>query len=425
MAQEVETPAPPRQQRSPAAPPAESTSQESGNEAPRKPGLSPRVRIVAIVVAVVALLGGFLYWLHARNFEDTDDAQVDGHLNPVSAKVDGTVLSVSPDVEDNHPVQAGEVLVQLDPVTYQAEVARAEAEVARLTATAAAAQAQVPVTSANATGQLQIAQATLGQARDAVGTERANLNATRAKVQQADAVYRRAEADRQRYESLLAKQEVSRSEYGAREADAKTAQATLEAARADVIAAENRVRQAEGKVVQQQADLLRARSAPEQITAAREQSGSAGASLASAKAQLTIARINLANTRLVAPVAGIVGRKSVEVGQRIQTGQPLLTVIQTNDLWVTANFKETQLELMHPGQEATIHVDSYDRDYRGKIESIAGATGARFSLLPPENATGNFVKVVQRLPVRIRFDARQKIEDLRPGMSVDAKVRVR
>jgi membrane fusion protein (multidrug efflux system) len=426
MAQEVEE-APPAA-RTPAAPRPEAaspTSPTSPSEPATRRGLSPRVRIIAAVIAAVAIVGGLLYWLHARNFEDTDDAQIDGHLNPISAKVDGTVVSVSPELQDNRFVNAGTVLVQLDPATYQAELDRAQSEVTRLEATAAAAQAQVPVTSANATGQLQIAQAGLGQARDAVATERANVTAARARVQQAEAVYRRAEADRQRYESLLAKQEVSRSEYGAREAESKTAQAALEAARADVVAAENRVRQAESKVAQGQADVLRARSAPEQIEAARAQSGSASAGLASARAQLAIAKLNLDHTKVIAPVSGYVGRSTVEVGQRVQTGQPLLTLIQTNDLWVTANFKETQLERMRPGQEATIHVDSYDRDYKGKVESLAGATGARFSLLPPENATGNFVKVVQRLPVRIRFEPGQDLKDLRPGMSVVAKVRVR
>ncbi|HEV7515232.1 MAG TPA: HlyD family secretion protein [Thermoanaerobaculia bacterium] len=429
MAQEVEAAPPPRQRRdedarSQAAPRPETTGLETNGAEPKR-GLSPRVRILGIVVAAIVILGGVLYWLHARNFEETDDAQIDGHLNPISSKVDGTVLRVSPEVQDNHLVHAGDVLVEIDPATYQAELDRAQAEVARLQATAAAAQAQVPVTAANATGQLEIAQAGLGQARDAVGTERANLVAARAKVQQAEAIYRQREADRARYEKLIAKQEVSRSEYGAREAEARTAQAALEAARADVVAAENRVRQAESKVTQQQADVLRARSAPEQIAAAREQSGSANAGLASAQAQLAIARLNLDHTKIIAPVSGLIGRSSVEVGQRVQTGQPLFTIIQTDDLWVTANFKETQLENVRPGQPATVHVDTYNRDYNAKVESLAGATGARFSLLPPENATGNFVKVVQRLPVRIRFDPGQDLKDLRPGMSVLAKVRVR
>jgi membrane fusion protein (multidrug efflux system) len=429
MAQEVEVAPPPRQRRdedarSQASPRPEATAPEPNGAAPKR-GLSPRVRIIGIVVAILVVLGGVLYWFHARNFEETDDAQIDGHLNPISSKVDGTVLSVSPELQDNHLVHAGDLLVQIDPATYQAEFDRAQAEVARLQATAAAAQAQVPVTAANATGQLQIAQAGLGQARDAVGTEQANLVAARAKVQQADAVYRQREADRKRYESLIAKQEVSRSEYGAREADARTAQAALEAARADVVAAENRVRQAQSKVTQQQADVLRARSGPEQVQAAREQSGSANAGLASAKAQLAIAKLNLDHTKVIAPVSGYIGRSSVEVGQRVQTGQPLFTIIQTNDLWVTANFKETQLELVRPGQPVTLHVDTYGRDYSGEVESLAGATGARFSLLPPENATGNFVKVVQRLPVRIRFDPGQDLKDLRPGMSVLAKARVR
>ncbi|HTQ78980.1 MAG TPA: HlyD family secretion protein [Thermoanaerobaculia bacterium] len=427
MAQEVETAAP-RQREQTSSRPAASNRQEQpqAGEETRSRGLSSRVRIIAIVVAIVVVLGGLLYWLHARNWEDTDDAQIDGHLNPVSSRIDGTVLTVSPEVEDNHYVKEGTVLVEIDPATYQAEFDRATAEVARLEATAAAARADVPITSANATGQLQGAQAALSQASDAVGTERANLAAARAKVQQAEAVHNRAEADRQRYEGLLAKQEISRSEYGQREADARTSLAALEATKAEVAAAEKRVEQAEGKVSQQRADLLRARSAPQQIQAAQERSGSAGASLESARAQLAIAKLNLGHAKIVAPVSGVIGRKSVEVGQRVQTGQPLFTIIQLDDVWVTANFKETQLELMRPGQSVVVRSDTYGKDYNGKVESIAGATGARFSLLPPENATGNFVKVVQRIPVRVRLDKGQDPEHLlRPGMSVDAKVRVR
>lgn len=429
MAQEVQEVAP--RERQPAVAqkpsPGEAGTRPGTTEEPAaKRGLSPRVRIIGAIIAIVVVLGGVLYWLHSRNFEETDDAQIDGHLSPISAKVDGTVLAISPELEDNHPVKEGTVLVEIDPATYQAQMDRAQAEVARLKASAAAARADVPVTSANATGQLQVAQAAVAQARDAVATERANLNAARAKVQQAEAAHTRAEADRQRYESLLAKQEVSRSEYGAREADARTTQAALEAARADVTAAQAKIQQAEGKVAQQQADLLRARSAPQQIQAAEERSGSAGAGLASAQAQLEIARLDLGHTKIIAPVSGVVGRKSVEVGQRVQTGQPLFTLIQLDNLWVTANFKETQLAHVRPGQAVTIHSDTYGKDYTGKVESIAGATGARFSLLPPENATGNFVKVVQRLPVRVRLDPGQDPNHLlRPGMSVVAKVEVR
>jgi membrane fusion protein (multidrug efflux system) len=192
------------------------------------------------------------------------------------------------------------------------------------------------------------------------------------------------------------------------------------------MAAQARVAQARASVAQQQANVARARTAPQQIAAVQARSGSANAELARAEAQLATAKLSLSYTRIVAPVSGLIGRKSVESGQRVQPGQELLTIVQLDDVWITANFKETQLRRMRPGQPAEIHVDAYGIDLPGKVESIAAATGSRFSLLPPENASGNFVKVVQRLPVRIRLDRGQDPQHpLRPGMSVDAKVKVR
>jgi len=411
MAQETETPTAERPAADDAAP---------GRR------LSPRAWMIIAVVAVAAVLGGVLYWLHSRQYEDTDNAAIDGHLHPISARVAGTVSAVAPGVEDNREVKAGAVLVEVDPADYQAQYDQAAADVARLQASAAASQAEVPVAAANATGQLQIAQAMLGQAGDAVAAARAALQAARARLAQAEANAKRAEDDRARYENLLAKQEVSRSEYDRRATEARTTADQVTAARADVAAAEQQIAAAEGKVTQQQADVLRARSAPQQIDVARARSGSAAADLKRAQAQLEIAKLNVDRTKIIAPVSGIVGRRSVEVGQRVQPGQELLTIIEPGDVWVTANFKETQLADVRPGQPATIHVDTYGRDYSGHVESIAAATGARFSLLPPENATGNFVKVVQRLPVRIRLDKGQdQGHPLRPGMSVGAKIKVR
>jgi membrane fusion protein (multidrug efflux system) len=395
------------------------------DEKPRR-RLSPRARVAIAVVTVAAILGGILWWLHARQYETTDDAEIDGHLHPISAKADGTVIIVNPQAEDNRFVQAGTLLIQLDPASYQAQYDQAGAEVARIQANAAASQAEVQIASANATGQIQIAEAMLSQARDAVAAARANLQAARARLAQAIANAKRAEDDRARYEALVAKQEISRSEYDRRSTEARTAQDQVIAARSDMAAAEQQISAADGKVAQQQADLLRARSAPSQITAAEARSSSASADLKRAQAQLEIARLNLGHTKLIAPVSGIIGRRSVEIGQRVQTGQELLTIIELDEVWVTANFKETQLANVRSGQPATIHVDTYARDYNGHVESIAAATGARFSLLPPENATGNFVKVVQRLPVRIRIDKGQDREHLlRPGMSVNATVKVR
>lgn len=393
--------------------------------APRK-GLPRRFRLLAVAAVAVLAAAAVLYWLHARQYEDTDDAQVDGDIHPISARINGTVASVAPQVADNRYVAAGTVLIDVDPADYQAAVASAQAEVDRLRANAAASGAEVPVQSANALGQLRVAEAALAQARQAVLTESANSTAARSRIDQAQATAAKTEADRQRYANLLAKQEISRSEYDQRAADARTAQAALDGARADEAAAEGRVAQARGNVAQQQAALDKARTAPQQIAEVRARLGSANADLARAEAQLATAKLNLSYTRIVAPVSGIIGHSSVESGQRVQPGQELLTIVELDTVWITANFKETQLRLMHPGQLANVHVDSYGIDLPCHVESIAAATGARFSLLPPENASGNFVKVVQRMPVRIRLDRGQDPrQTLRPGMSVDVAVKVR
>jgi membrane fusion protein (multidrug efflux system) len=395
------------------------------DQAPRR-GLPPRFRLVAVLAVAVLAVAGVLYWLHSRQYEDTDDAEVDGHIHPISARINGTIVAVNPQVEENRSVTAGTLLVDVDPADFKAEVDRAQAEVDRLRANAAASGAEVPVQSANAVGQLRVAEAMVAQARQGVGTELANLEAARARVAQAQAGYTRSEADRERYANLFQKQEISRSEYDQRATEARTAEAALAAAKADVTAAGARVAQARANVAQQEANLGKARTAPQQIAEVQQRFGSATAELARALAQLETARLNLSYTHVAAPASGIVGRKNVEIGQRVQPGQELMTVIQLDDVWVTANFKETQLRLIRPGQPAEVHVDTYGVDLSGHVESIAAATGARFSLLPPENATGNFVKVVQRLPVRIRLDHGQDPQrPLRPGMSVNATVKVR
>jgi membrane fusion protein, multidrug efflux system len=407
----------PAEERPPGQPPQDS--------APRR-GMPRRFRVAAVAAVAVLAVAAVLYWLHARQYEDTDDAQVDGHIHPISARINGTIAAVNPQVEENRTVAAGTFLVEIDPADFKAEAARAQAEVDRLRASAAASQADVPVVAANANGQLRVAEAAVAQARQAVATELANLGAARARVEQAQATWTWAEGDRQRYANLLAKQEISRSEYDQKLTAARTAQGALDAARADVVAAEGRVAQARANVAQQEAGLGKARTAPQQIAESRARSGSADADRARAEAQLETARLNLSYTHIVAPVSGIVGRKNVEVGQRVQPGQELLTIVQLDDVWVTANFKETQLRLLRPGQPAEVHVDTYGIDLPGRVESIAPATGAKFSLLPPENASGNFVKVVQRLPVRLRLDRPQDPRrPLRPGMSVDARVKVR
>jgi membrane fusion protein, multidrug efflux system len=379
---------------------------------------------VIVVLVVAAVVAGS--WLYFGSYEATDDAQVDGHLNPISARISGTVLSVNPEVEDNHYVKAGTVLAEIDPADLQAEVDRARADYERLKASAVAAQQDVAVTSSNSTGKLNLADASVREASDSIATEKASLDAAQARVVQAEAGYSRAEADRQRYERLLAKREISQSEYDRIATEATTDHAAVNAAHADLEAAGRRIGQAENRLVERKADLFAAHTAPEQIKSAIARAAAAASEADRARAQLTTAELNLSYTKIIAPVSGVIGRKSIEVGQRIQPGQQLLSIVPVDDVWITANFKETQLRKMHAGQSVTVHLDSYDRDYHGRIEDLGGATGSRFSLLPPENATGNYVKVVQRVAVRILLDQGENSDHLlRPGMSVEAKVKLR
>ncbi|HTC95593.1 MAG TPA: HlyD family secretion protein [Terriglobales bacterium] len=396
--------------------------------------LTPRQKIVEAVkrrpaifalalVAVVALVLGS--WLYFSSYEETDDAQVDGHLDPISARISGTVVSVNPSVEDNHFVAAGTVLAEIDPADYQAEVDRARAEYQRLQASASAAQQDITVTSSGSAGRLNLSQAAVHEAQDSIASERAALDAAQARLAQAEAGYSRAEADRQRYERLLAKHEISQSEYDRIATESSTDREAVNAARAELVAAQIRVTQAESRLAERKADVLVAGSAPEQVKSSIAKAAAAVSEADRARAQLTTAELNLSYSKIIAPVSGIIGRKVVEVGQRVQPGQQLLDIIPVDDVWVTANFKETQLKKMRPGQPVTIHLDSYDRDYHGQLDAIGGATGSRFSLLPPENATGNYVKVVQRIPVRILLSPGEDSDHLlRPGMSVEAHVKL-
>jgi len=381
-------------------------------------------RPVFVLAALVLLIAGAVaLWFYLGSYESTEDAEIDGHLNPVSARIAGTISRVNPDVVNNHYVTAGTVLAEIDPADFQAEQDRAAAEQKRLLASATAARQDVAVTTSGAGARLQAAEAAVTEATDAVATETATLEVDQARIAQAEKNATRSEADRQRYERLLAKREISQSEYDRIATQAATDNEGLNAARAEYVAAQQRVKQAESRMAQRKADLLAARSAPEQIASTQAKAAAASSDATRAQAQLTTAELNLGYTRIIAPVSGIVGRKSLEVGQRVQPGQQLLIIVPVDDIWVTANFKETQLRKMKPGQPVTVHVDSYNRDYKGHVEALGAATGSRFSLLPAENATGNYVKVVQRVPVRILLDAKENSDQmLRPGMSVEAKV---
>ena len=382
--------------------------------------------LLALLVLLAVVAGAVTLAIYLNSYESTDDAEVDGHLDPISARISGTIIHVNPDVLDDHYVTAGTVLAEIDPADFEADRDRAQAEYQRLQAGAASARQDIVVTSSSSNGRLQVARAAVNEAADSIASEKAVLDAAQARVSQAESNYIRAEADRQRYERLLAKREISQSEYDRIATQSATDRDAVNVARADYAAAQQGVDQAESRLEQRKADLLAAQSAPEQIASSQSKAEAATSDADRAKAQLSTAELNLSYTKIIAPVSGIVGRKSVEVGERVQPGQQLLTIVPVDDVWITANFKETQLKKMRPGQPVTIHLDSFDGDYRGHVDAMGGATGSRFSLLPPENATGNYVKVVQRVPVRIVLDAGENANHLlRPGMSVEANVHFR
>jgi membrane fusion protein, multidrug efflux system len=385
------------------------------------------LRWILLITFAAAAAGGLVtWWLHAQRFESTDDAQIEGHLNSISARINGNVAYINPDIENNRYVEAGTLLLELDPNDYQVALDHAKADLVRRQAAARSAALNVPITNANAYSQLHAAEAALNEAAATVDAEEANLASIRHKVEQDEALYARAERDRARYQALVDKREISRSEYDARETEAIAAAQALASDRALVTSGEQRVIQARSRVAQKQAEIEAGRTAPQQVNEAEARLQSSLGETDQAKAGVRTAQLNLQYTKIYAPVSGVIGRKTVEVGQHIQPGQTLLTVVPLDDIWVTANFKETQLKFMRPGQPVRIHVDAFDRDIDGAVENLPGASGTLFSLLPPENASGNFVKVIQRLPVRIRFNRNQDSQHtLRPGMSVEPTVTVR
>jgi membrane fusion protein (multidrug efflux system) len=390
-----------------------------------------RVR-VAIGVVFLLLLGAGVWAWSTSGRESTDDAQVDAHLTQVAARVGGTVTKVA--VDDNQLVEAGTLLVQLDPRDYQVAVDKAKAELADAEANALAAQSSVPITSTTAASNVTTARGGITQAQSGVAASEKEVEASKARLVTAQARLREAEAnatksarDVERLRGLLAKDEVSHQTFDAATATAEAQKATVDSVRSQVQEAEAGIRVSESKLAQSHAseeqahaEMRTAQTGTSQVTATKARASAAEAHAQQARATLAQAELNLEYTTIKAPVRGIVSRKGVNPGQVVQSGQPLLAIVQIDDVWVTANFKETQLKQMRPGQRAVVEVDAYGgREYKGKVDSIAGATGARFSLLPPENATGNFVKVVQRVPVKIVLDPGQDPEHLlRPGMSV-------
>jgi membrane fusion protein, multidrug efflux system len=386
----------------------------------------PRFRMSLILGVIVLLIAGIFLWRYFTSYESTDDAQVDGHVNSISARISGHVARLN--VQDNQYVEAGTVLVEIDPTDYRVAVERAQADYNDARATADAASVNVPVTSVNTESQVSSADADVLNAQAGIKAARQQLEAAKANLQQADANNVKAQNDLGRYKQLVEKQEISQQQYDQAVAAARAGEATVEAARATADAAASQVIQAQGKLAQAQAGQRAAGTGPNQIAITRSRAQSALAAAARKKADLDQAQLNLTYTKIVAPVAGIVSNRTVEIGENVAAGQALMNLIplEGNDIWVTANFKETQLRDMRAGQKATIFVDATGKKYNGHVDSVAGASGARFSLLPPENATGNYVKVVQRIPVKIVFEPGEtKGHELRPGMSVEPKVWIR
>jgi membrane fusion protein (multidrug efflux system) len=386
---------------------------------------SSRRAILAVVVALLVLVAIGIWWRSTYS-EDTDDAQVNGHLIQVSSRIAGEVLKV--DVEENQVVKAGDVIAELDPADYQVAVENAEAALASAQANAAAANVNVPITTVNTGSNLRSAGADVSGTRAAVEQAERQLESAHARVAQAQANSVKAQADLARYKPLVEKDVISKQQFDAAVAAADATKAALADARAGEQAAADGVKVARERETQAQAGLKYAETGPQQVAAQSARARQALAQVQQAQAQLDQAKLNLSYTKIVAPAAGIITRKSVEINQNLAPGQNLLTLVSLEDLWVTANFKETQLKHMAAGQPVEIAVDATGKTYHGKVTQIGGATGSVLSLFPPENATGNYVKVVQRVPVRVDFtDLKNEDPDhlLRPGLSVEPKVRVK
>jgi len=378
-------------------------------------------RIAVVIAVLILLVVGFFLYRYFTSYESTDDAQVDGHVNSVSARITGHVTKLN--VLDNQYVTAGTVLVEIDPTDYQVAYDRAKADFEDAQAAASAAGVNVPVTSVNTTSQVSSTEADVNSARAGIQVAKQQFEAAKAQLQEAEANNVKAQNDLVRYKQLVDKQEISQQQYDQAIASAKASAAAVEAARATADAAQQQVTQAEGKLVQAQASQSYAETAPRQMQIIRSRAAEALAAAQLKKADLDQAALNLQYTKIVAPVNGVVSDRTVEVGQNVAPGQELMKIINLDDVWITANFKETQLRRMQVGQRVTIEVDANGRSYEAKVDSVAGASGARFSLLPPENATGNYVKVVQRIPVKLVLDpGANNDHQLRPGMSVNPKV---
>jgi membrane fusion protein (multidrug efflux system) len=393
-----------------------------------------KIRFIVLAVLVVAIIASIPIYSYYAARESTDDAQVDGHLVPISARVSGTVLEVL--VKDNEQVKTGQTLVKLDPADYQVALAQAQAQLATAQATTSESKVNVPLTNINTLSQVDTSKTQSDQARAAVNSAQqaanqaqASIGSARATLEARQADYEKAQKDLARFKDLVAKDEISKQEYDAADAAARAGAANLAAAEANVTVAQRNFDKAMADLGEAKARLNTAlvlerqeaqvRPRQQEATEARYQQ-----SLAEAQqrdADVKQAQLNLSYTELKAPVDGVVSKKTAEPGMHLAAGEEIMALVPLDDVWITANFKETQLRKMRVGQKVEIEVDTYggSRKYRGHIQSIAAASGSKFSLLPPENATGNYVKVVQRVPVKILLDQGENQDhSLLPGMSV-------
>jgi len=402
--------------------------------APPKKRRIGRTLVVLLVVVVVACAGYYM-WRYFNTYESTDDAQIDGHINAVSARISGNVLEIR--AEDEQVVKAGDVVVRIDPRDYEVAVAKAEADLRDAEAALESSRIDIPITATNTASQLKTANSSRADAAAFLLGAQRQLGAARDRLASAEALVRDAEAnvkktsdDVARYKLLVDKNEIPRQQYDTAVAQAASAEATLDSRKAavreaeqNIAVAESSIEQASQRIPQADATIESAMTAPKQVQVSEARAKSAAAQVAQKKALLDQAKLNLSYCTIVAPVNGIVGKKTVELGENVSPGEQLMAVVPLDDIWVTANFKETQLSRMNPGQRVRFSVDASGKEYNGKLQAVGGASGSRFSLLPPENATGNYVKVVQRIPVRINLEPGQNDDHrLRPGMSVDPKV---
>lgn len=398
-------------------------AENSTTPQPAYPGRHPYQRWIIVATVIVVLVASIFLWRYFSGFESTDDAQVDVHLYPVSARISGYVVAV--DAQDNQYVKEGDTLVEIDPKDYQVAVEKAQADLATTEASARALNLDVPISSVDTASQLKFTSSDIDNAKAAIAAGEKQVAAARARTQEAEAENTKTQDDVQRYRLLLTKDEVPKQIYDHAVAAAQTDTAAVTAAEAEEASAEQNVMEARSRLSEAIARNDSAKTGPQRVASVRAQALSAAGNVRQKRAELDQAELNLGYTRIVAPVSGEVSKKVV-VGLNVDPGEQLLTIVPLDQVWITANFKETQLRSMRPGQKVEITCDSNGRSYHGRVDSIAGATGPVFSLLPPENATGNYVKIVQRVPVKIVLNpGENRDRQLRPGMNVEAKVYVR